>query len=259
MAKKKKPDPFFIGWAKKPPKSLQGFLFLLSAVVVGAAAGLAFGIGASVPDPGDARFEWGAGNQTFTGYVEAKPYPLLRLPAGEDGRSKPHAMIITGLGKLGMQSLAGPLSGKPVDAGGILLKRGDLDMLQVGGPVSLRAAKNPVANFTPAPAENLGKWRMTGEICDGKCYGGAMRPGVGLAHKACANLCIIGGIPPVFVTTAPLLGSEFFLLANKEGEPLSEEVQDWVALLITLEGEIERRDDLMIFKVDLNMAKELRR
>ncbi len=253
----KKPDPFFIGWAKKPPKSLQGFLFLVSAVLIGAAAGVAFGIGSSVPDPGDARFAWGAGYQTFTGYVDAKPYPLLRLPAGEGGRDKPHAMLITGVGKRGMQQLAGPLNGQPVDAGGILLKRGDLDMLQVGGRVSLRPAENPVLNFSPAPTEQLGRWRLTGEICDGKCYTGAMRPGVGLAHKACANFCIIGGIPPVFVTTAPLLGSEFFLLADENGEPLSSDVEDWVALLISLEGEVERRDDLMIFKVNLDSAKQL--
>ncbi len=84
-----------------------------------------------------------------------------------------------------------------------------------------------------------------------------MRPGVGLAHKACANLCIIGGIPPVFVTTTPLMGSEFFLLADENGEPLSSEVEDWVALLISLEGEVERRDDLMIFKVNLDSAKQL--
>lgn len=254
---KKKPDPFFIGWAKKPPKSLQKFLFLVSAIIVGAAAGVAFGVGSSVPDPGDARFAWGAGYQTFTGYVDAKPYPILRLPAGEGGHSKPHAMIISGVGKRGMQTLAGPLSGQPVDAGGILLKRGDMDMLQVGGGVSLRAAENPAANFTPAPAEHLGKWRLTGEICDGKCYSGAMRPGVGLAHKACANLCIIGGIPPVLVTVSPLLGHEFFLLANKDGGPLTSEVQDWTALLISLEGEVERRDDMMIFKVDLDTAKQL--
>lgn len=255
--KKKKPDPFFIGWSKKPPKSMHGFLYLISAVLVGLAAGLAFTIGSNEPDPGDGRFAWGLGQQKFTGIVEAKPYPILRLPAGEAGHNQPHAMIITGVGKRGMQQLAGPLDSQPVDAGGILLKRGDIDMLQVGGRVSLRAAEEPVPNFTPAPPEQLGRWKMSGEICDGKCYTGAMRPGVGLAHKACANLCIIGGIPPVFVTTAPLLGSEFFLLADQNGEPLGPEVQDLVALLVSLEGEVERRDNLMIFKVNLSTAKQL--
>ncbi|MDX5592409.1 hypothetical protein [Pseudovibrio sp. SPO723] len=253
---KGKPDPFFIGWAKKPPKLLQGFLFFVSAVLVGGAAGVAFSIGASVPDPGNGTFLWSAGYQTMTGVVEAKPYPVLRLPPSEPG-GEPRALLLSGVGKRGVQGLAGPLNGKQVDAGGVLLKRGTIEMLQVGGQVKLRAAETPLNSFEPQPAEDLGRWRLSGEVCDGKCYVGAMRPGVGLAHKACANLCLIGGVPPVFVSTSPVDGSSFFLLADAQGNPVPEDLYDLTALFISLEGEIERRDDLLIFKADLTTAKRL--
>jgi hypothetical protein len=105
-----------------------------------------------------------------------------------------------------------------------------------------------------APATPLGRWRITGEICDGKCYSGSMRPGNGLAHKACANFCILGGVPPVFVSTAPVEGSSFMLLADAAGGPLPGRLYDLVALRLQLEGELERRGDLLVFKVNLARA-----
>jgi hypothetical protein len=41
---------------------------------------------------------------------------------------------------------------------------------------------------------------LAGEIVDYKCFLGAMKPGDGKTHKACAALCISGGIPPMLVS-----------------------------------------------------------
>ena len=90
-----------------------------------------------------------------------------------------------------------------------------------------------------------------------KCYQGAMRPGTGLSHKACANMCLIGGVPPVFVSSTPIEGNEFFLIVDREGNPLPEKYLDLVALLIEIEGFVEKIDDLMVFKVDLETAEVL--
>ncbi len=249
-----KQDPFFIGWAKKPPRALWSFLFFVSAVFVGGMGGMAFSLSAGVDDPGDGRF---AGRQQFAGVVEARPYPLLRIPPGE-GNAQPRTILLSGPGKRGVQATAEPLSGQPVQVAGVALKRGTIDMLQVNGR-GVQAASDEalegLADYRPAPAEELGRWRLVGEICDGKCYTGAMRPGRGLAHKACANLCLIGGIPPVFVSTAEIAGSTFFLLADQDGNPLPDTVADLTALLIELEGTVEKRDDLLIFKVDLDAAR----
>ncbi|MGE6744243.1 hypothetical protein ACQKGC_28815, partial [Allorhizobium pseudoryzae] len=84
---------------------------------------------------------------------------------------------------------------------GSVLRRGAIQMLVVEGRGQPLDASS---GLDPAMHEPLGRWRIAGEICDGKCYAGAMRPGSGLAHKACANLCLIGEIPAVFVTVDPV-------------------------------------------------------
>ena len=99
------------------------------------------------------------------------------------------------------------------------------------------------------PVKPLGRWRLTGEICDGKCYAGAMRPGTGLAHKACANLCLIGGVPPVLVTTAPVEGERFLLIAGADGGPVTPALLDHVATLVQVEGDVERRGSLLVLRV----------
>ena len=98
---------------------------------------------------------------------------------------------------------------------------------------------------------------MAGEICDGKCLAGAMHPGRGIAHKACANLCLIGDIPPVFVSTRPIEGSEFLMIAGPDGGPMPKAMLDLVASYIEVEADIERRGDLLVMKIDPASVKVL--
>ncbi|MEM6615543.1 MAG: hypothetical protein AAF619_03350 [Pseudomonadota bacterium] len=246
-------DGFFIGWANSVPRGLRLFLVLVSAVMIGAAGGLALAIGSTVDDPGNGAFRFDLGRQEVAGVLVAKPYPYLRVPAGAD-RTESQAILLSGQGKRGVQGRAEPLDGQVVEVSGVLLTRGTVDMIQVGGPIGLRASEDEVepsaASYEPSSPTPLGKWRLTGEICDGKCYQGAMRPGTGLSHKACANLCIIGGAPPVFVSTAAVDGETFFLMGEPDDAPLSEWYQDYTGQLVTIEGDVRRVDDLLIFSID---------
>ena len=112
-----------------------------------------------------------------------------------------------------------------------------------------------------APDAALGRWKLTGEICDGKCLAGAMRPGTGLAHKACANLCLTGDVPPVFVASQPLIdgmaGSEFLLVAGPDGGTMAPVLLDHVGAFIAIEGEVTRRQDLLIFHADPSTVEVL--
>jgi hypothetical protein len=96
---------------------------------------------------------------------------------------------------------------------------------------------------------------VTGEICDGKCYAGAMHPGTGLAHKACASLCISGGVPPVFVSAAPVGNTIFLLLADHDGRPAPSRMQDFIGLPVTLDGEVRHVGDLSVLRADWATAK----
>ncbi len=252
MAKSKE-DSFFIGWANSLPKNLWGFIFFASAIFIGAMAGFAFTVSANVDDAGNGQF---AGRTKVVGIMETNPYPLLRVPP-EGNEGKPRVVLLSGRGKRGVQEIAEENKNELVEVSGTLLKRGKIDMIQVAN----RGVKEPEVEdqieYVPSYPKEMGKWRLVGEICDGKCYQGAMRPGTGLSHKACANLCLIGGIPPVFVSSSPIEGNEFFLLADLNGNPLSDEYFHLVAVLIEVEGFVEERDDLMVFKIDLNSAEVL--
>ncbi|MFM9861893.1 hypothetical protein RUR49_25820 [Pseudoxanthobacter sp. M-2] len=251
--------PFFIGWASLPAALAVPLTFVAAALVAGFAA-LALGLGASTGDPGSGGFDWAAGRQQMAGVVQARPYPILRLPpsaAHPDG----HAVMLAGVGKVGAQAPAEPLDGQAATAAGFLIKRGDLDMLQLDGPEGLVATEAPAGTAptaAPPPSTPLGRYRLVGELCDGKCYAGAMRPGTGLAHKACANLCLAGGLPLVFVSTGPVEGQVFFLVGDAAGgEPAAEDYRDLVARLVEIEADVEKVDDLLVLKADLKTARVL--
>ena len=240
-------DGFFIGWGKKLPKGLSSFLIIISLFTVGLFAGTAFSFVVTQDDPGDGAFR---GRQNVTGVIQANPYPVVHI-APNDKYPNGHSMMLSGGGKRGVQNQAGPLDGQVVQVRGALIKRGDLDMIQVGR--RMRAMKD----VEPHQVEtvSLGRWKLSGEICDGKCYAGAMRPGTGLAHKACANLCLVGGVPAVFVSSGPVDGSTFFMLSDKEGNALGDELYDLTAVLLSAEGEVEKRGNLHLFKIDLDTVE----
>lgn len=248
-------DVFFIGYISAVPRALAIFLILITAAMLGGMAGLALAVGTTVNDPGDGRF---AGGGRLIGTVRLDPYPVLHVAPFEENAA--NAVLLSGPGKRGVRERLAEYEGQKVQLRGAMIKRGTIDMLQVGGgrnAIQSMEGEGPAENSPLSAPEPLGRWRLTGEICDGKCYTGAMRPGRGLAHKACANLCVIGGVPPVFVSTAPVEGEVFFLLADAEGNALPEDLYDLMALTIEIEGDVERRDDLMVFKVNLDDAKVL--
>ena len=243
--------PFFVGYLPVPA-GLRLFLFAAGLGLIGFFAAAGLFTGATQDDPGNGAFRFDIGRQTVTGVLELKPYPLLRITEGSEHIQAGQTLMLSGGGKRGLMERAAGLGGQLAQASGVLLTRGDLVMMQVrGGSAGLAAADDGVPAPSSVPdAEPLGRWRLAGEICDGKCLAGAMRPGRGLAHKACANLCIIGGVPPVFVSSQPVEGSQFLLIAGPDGGPLPDAAYDRVGQYIAVEGDIERRGDLLVFSID---------
>ncbi|MEP2027673.1 MAG: hypothetical protein ABJI96_03075 [Paracoccaceae bacterium] len=245
MSRKKK--PFFVGYLPIP-KGLRSYLLGIVALFIASFAITGLVIGATQDDPGDGAFRFDYGRQTVTGVVELTPYPVLRVTEGNERLETGHTIMLSASGKNNVDDRAKPLEGKLAKVSGIVLQRGDLDMLQLrGGRQGIAAADGEAPEVLTEP---LGRWKIAGEICDGKCLAGAMRPGRGLAHKACANLCLIGGVPPVFVSTQPIEGSEFLLITGPDGGELPKSAYDYVAQYVSLEGDVERRGDLLVLRMD---------
>jgi len=240
-------DIFFIGWAS-PPLALRGFLIGCAAGLIVVFAVFGYLGAATANDPGDGAFRFDWGRQMVIGRLETQPYPLLHVIESERYETG-HTLLLSGPGKTGVQERSAPLDGSVVEIQGIALKRGDLDMLQVSNRRNGLVASEITGPDLPEPVP-LGRWRLTGEICDGKCYAGAMRPGQGLSHKACANFCLSGGVPPLFVSTDAVDGATFFLMADLQGKPVTEAVMDHVATLVEVEGAIERRGGMHVLRID---------
>jgi hypothetical protein len=238
---------FFVGYFKTMPRGIALFGIAVGAGLVGAFAATGFLLAYASDNPQPAIY---APDMAVSGIYQPTPYPLLRI-AADASHPAGRTLLLSGDGKVGAQTVAKPFAGQAVDMTGAILKRGTIDMLIVD---KIAAAATPAAT-PPSAAVPLGRWQIGGEICDGKCVAGAMKPGTGLAHKGCANLCIAGGLPPLLVTAAPVEGANFMLLASADGGPLAAGTwENYVARPVMLEGALERVGDLLVLKVDWTKA-----
>jgi hypothetical protein len=121
-------------------------------------------------------------------------------------------------------------------------------MIEVA-PDSIRAtrASGPPLN---SPVENLGQHTLAGEIVDSKCYLGVMNPGHTKPHRECASLCIRGGIPPLFIVRDAAGRKLALWLLSERGQPVNEQVLDFVAEPVEIAGQVSRNGDQLYLRAD---------
>jgi hypothetical protein len=239
------PDDFFIGWAESPPRDRRFLLGVTLSALIGGA-----GFGALLAD---AHQPAGSGTwdlstvRTFTGQLLRDPYPIL---VASDIDGTPRMALLVSDSKRGLQRLVEQHPNPFVTITGTLITRGRHAMIAaVGGNDWITdAAAVPV---TPMPEVDEGPAMVLGEILDAKCWFGAMRPGDGKVHKACASLCVRGGLPLAFCANGCGDGAEIFLFLDAEGKPHGPELLPFVADPVYANGQIIRVGDLRQFRVSL--------
>ena len=237
-------DPFFLGWGKVP-KALRLFLASCAALLVVGFGVLAYLTSSTQTDTGSGAF---MGQTRATGVLQVNPYPVLHV-IDSPHFARGETILLSGSGKSGAVDQATGMDGQIVDARGFRLDRGALRGMQLrNGKRGLKAAEDQDQSLD-VPIEKLGRWKLSGEICDGKCLSGAMRPGNGLAHRACANLCLLGDVAPVFVSSGPVDGSEFLLMSDADGGAVTKALLDYTAIFVEIEGEVERHGSMLVFKI----------
>jgi hypothetical protein len=251
-------DEFFIGWSNTVGNGLGRFLGLAAILVITGLSALSALLALSITDP--ARSLLGANavpelplEVTLRGMLTQEPYPFL-LTTGDASQPTGHGVLLSGDGKRAAALDHATLGGPVVEVNGLLLKRGALDMLVVSETPRVLQDVRPV---TPAAPVQMGRWRVVGEICDGKCGAGIMSPGTGIAHKACANLCVIGGVPPVLVITHPLEGHQYLMIADDQGRALDSSLLRFVGMRVEIEGDVERRGDVAMMKIQPGKIRRL--
>ncbi|MEM9706098.1 MAG: hypothetical protein AAF850_08475 [Pseudomonadota bacterium] len=244
--------PMYIGWAKAPTVDRR---FLLAAMPALAAAGAAGSYAASsqLSDPGEGAWLTGA-THTIIGYLAAKPYPMIRMP----DKSAPFGMrtiLIVAQGKCTSSLMLERLDGALVEASGVLIQRKERQMLEV--PLALDDWLTPApsvaaeaASFVTPTEESFGAMRLRGMVMDTKCFFGVMRPARGRTHKACASLCIRGGIPPSYWVRDTSGRERILLMTDDRGAPLGEDILPMVAEASEADGELVRVGDILQFRAN---------
>ncbi|MBI1337867.1 MAG: hypothetical protein GC164_13025 [Phycisphaera sp.] len=245
-------DEFYVGYLPVPT-GYKRFLWvllpvMLLVVVIGAVV-----IASQQSNPGDAVWH-DDGSQRFIGGLIVDPYPMLvenfdDVADQSPPDTTPHVYLIVSEGKLGSRDRLAGLHGQRVRLAGTLLKRDGRAMIELtstdnaikafgssGKPLSSMQAITPVT--------------LTGEVIDPKCYLGAMKPGGGVTHKACAELCLRGGIPPMLVARNDTGGEDYFLLTDENGGPVLDSVLPYLGEPVTIKGRVSAIGDLNILRID---------
>lgn len=247
-------DAFFIGWADTPAADRRFFL-RAGLVLTAGAAGLGAGLAALQRRPGTGSWDQGAIRE-WRGIVNAKPYAILRTHDLGPGL---RTALLSCLGKCGVAARIGSLTGQPVVVTGSLIQRGLHSMIAVdemGDWIRRdeRAVTDPALSLPDA--ELLGEVTLAGEILDSKCWFGAMRPSDGKVHKACASLCIRGGIPPAFFARGQGWQGSLMIMTDR-GHAYGPEFLALVADPVRVTGRVFRQGDLLLLDAPMSTIRRL--
>jgi hypothetical protein len=242
------PDPFYIGY--DPPMPAPIARVVTRAVALLFAAGLAGVVALAFWQRAIAGglFEFGS-VKPVTGVVVERPYPALRV----DGRAA--ATLLAAPGKHGAASLVRGLHGRRVRIDGQRIARGGREMIEVAG-IRPETAPKSIPETIPGtipgtipesipesfpgyiPESSI---VLRGEVVDSKCFLGVMVPGQGKTHRACASLCLRGGIPPALLVEDQTGASRLVLLVSLTGAPLDPATAaDAAGAPIELRGRLDR-------------------
>lgn len=226
-------DDFFVGYGERAPDADRRFLRTLVPLLLVLGLAVAGTLASQSRDPGAGTWAWDE-ERSWEGVLRIDPYPRLVL---DDGRTA----LVVAVGKLAIGTRAEGLADRRVRLSGTWLERdGELMIELADGDGALDAVGGPVHPAAPLPDPVI--LELVGEILDSKCHLGAMKPGDGKTHKACATLCLDGGIPPVLGTWDADGRASYWLLTDADGGPANALVRDVVGEPVRIRGRQLVRD-----------------
>lgn len=242
-------DEFYTGYLPTAPSGVARHVKRVVLLLLLATAGLAALLAAAQKPFDVAFFEFGT-PRTFEGVITLEHHPVLQVPRPGGEVSRYYLAVF---GKAGADEAVAALDGRLVRLQGTLIYRDDQTMLEL---VDGSLEDLGVGTVASAP-EPLGAMTLRGEIVDSKCYLGVMKPGRQKTHRACASLCIRGGIPPLFLVDSGDGSSSFFLLVDSAGRAVNDRVLDKIAEPLEITGQVERNGDMLVLKADPESYRRL--
>lgn len=231
-------DPFYIGYLPKAPAPLARFTRrAIVAVTLGSLA-LAGLLAVTLPYFGTGTFEYG-NPRDVTGVVRCDAAPRLTT-AGTD-------YLLVGAGKNGVALEICGASGSEATLRGTLIERDGRKALEIAST----ARPSIVGQGAAEPiAQSLGRFTLTGEIVDSKCYFGVMNPAEGRLHRACAVQCLRGGVPAVFVARDRAGDTIHLLVTGPAGQPINDALLRWAGEGVEARGEVLRQGQWLVWRLE---------
>jgi hypothetical protein len=232
------PKPgLYVGYLPLPPRHrrfLTIFLPTTIFVMLLAAAGIAM----LERDPGPAVWETAA-EQAWTGTVHLLPYPMLETE--QDG-----PYLIVGIGKFGVADRLKPHDGLECTIRGYQLRRNGRHMIELSMAQDAITETGRTAESTNTPTQHAIPISITTEIVDGKCFLGTMKPGNRKNHKACAILCVTGGLPPIVASNLPGTNGLYPLLRVDGSTTLPQAILNLIGEPVHIEGTLTHINGLPV-------------
>lgn len=246
MSEKQK-DPFFVGYLPMPA-ALVAYNKLVIVAAMLAGFGLGFWIASGQQGGGQGKVDKTV--VALTGYLTMDPYPVLHHVGGEE-----RSVLLIDKMKKSADHIVEGYANQWITLTGAMVQRGDWEMLVLppGTEVVTATAKSALKLEDVV----LGEVSLNGEIIDSKCYLGAMKPSSGKVHRACARLCLLGGVPPMFAAKNAEGTRYGYLLMNPDGSSAAIDLADKVAKPVNIKGTLVKRGDMQYIRMALDSIQQL--
>jgi nitrite reductase/ring-hydroxylating ferredoxin subunit/DMSO/TMAO reductase YedYZ heme-binding membrane subunit len=154
----------------------------------------------------------------------------------------------------GAETAVAGLDGRRVTLEGALIYRDGYTMLELrDGSIETREGFQAAV-----PPDDLGEITLAGEIVDSKCYLGVMKPGHQKTHRACATLCIRGGVPPLLLVEQTNGERNHDVLVGEDGSAIGPEILEFVTEPVRIRGHERQLGDLRLFAADVSSIERIR-
>jgi hypothetical protein len=234
---------FFVGYLPIPD-GLKPFCRWLAVGLLVVGLGFAYWVSSSQKSVGKGQWIL-AEEKTYQGYLSHNPYPVLHVTGDQ-----PETIILMSRGKHSSANLTAELDGKEVIVTGFPIERGGWKLLELRDQSDVKVVNTQ--NMFEVVPQALGEVTLSGEIIDSKCFMGVMKPGEGKVHRACAAMCIAGGIPPMLVVHQADGNRYGYILIGPQGQAAAELVLQDIAVPVSVFGQLERRGDLTYLRISEN-------
>lgn len=225
----------------------------LAAVLVAAAVAVLAATGhRTLPA---ASFEFGV-VRSFEGFVTADPYPSLIVPRGAVATR----YLLVGPGKSGATEHVREAVDRWTVLEGTLAFRGGHALIEVvPGYVEPVAPVDTVgARHARGRMVELGEHYLEGEIVGAKCHLGVMNPGSGIVHRACAALCLRGGVPPLLAVRRTDGVVENVVVTGPAGQAVGRRLAQLAGVPVAATGHLVQQGPTTFLRVDPSQLRRLR-